>query len=428
MDIKSYKKFCENIVSFEPFEAQTKIAVALSGGIDSMALTILTQKWLQELGGNLVALTVNHNLQETSEEDARKVGDICIKLGIKHETLEWKHDKITSNIQSEAREARYKLLTDYCKQNDILHLFVAHHLEDIVENFFIKLSRSSGIFGLLESKVMFLNNVRICRPLFNFTKQECEDILKSAKITHIQDITNLQTKYFRNQVRFNIRKFGDNFQARATESINHLGNSASLVQSEIIKSFCESVSIHTAGYAIIQDEFRKFKPEIQIQILAYLLTIISGEPQPPRAIQIKQVIDDFVFQANQTHTLNKCIIIPHLKSLVIFKEWCNIISGDLKLYDGLFWDNRFIFHTHYQDLLVSRFDENIYKEVKNKINLEIVNFVSKYKKRILFTLPVVKTLEKVIAIPTINYYDLSITKINCSFNPQYFSKVLHLEY
>ncbi|AVP87302.1 Putative tRNA(Ile)-lysidine synthetase [Candidatus Phycorickettsia trachydisci] len=428
MNIKSYKKFCENIAYFNPFEKQTKIAVALSGGIDSMALTILTAKWLGEFGGNLVALTVNHNLQKTSAKDAKKVGDICAQIRIKHEILEWKHGEITSNVQSQAREARYKILTDYCKQNDILHLFVAHHLEDKVENFFIKLSRSSGIFGLIESKVMFLNNVRICRPLFNFTKKECQDVLESSNTPHIQDITNFQNKYFRNQIRFNLENFGDNFQERAAESISHLESTASLIQSEVVKSFCESVTIHKAGYAIIQDKFRNYKTEIQIHILAYLLTIISGESKPPRAIQIKQVIDDFVFQTNQTHTLNKCIIIPHLKSLVIFKEWCSIISGDLKLYNGLFWDNRFIFHTHYQNLLVSRFDENIYREVKNKINLEIANFVSKYKKRILFTLPVVKTLEKVIAIPTINYYDLSITKINCSFNPQHFSKVLHLEY
>jgi len=428
MVVKSYKKFRENIVYFEPFEAQTKIVVALSGGIDSMALTILTHKWLEKIGGNLVALTVNHNLQETSTEDAKKVGDICAKIGIKHEILEWKHGEISANIQSEAREARYKLLTDYCKQNDILHLFVAHHLEDKVENFFIKLSRSSGIFGLLESTVMFLNNVRICKPLFNFTKKECQDVLKSAKITHVQDITNFQTKYFRNQVRFNLGNFNDNFQARAAESINHLSSSASLIQLEIIKSFCESIFIHKAGYAIIKDEFRNYKPEIQIHILSYLLTIISGEFKPPRAQQMKEVINAFVQGDNQTYTLNKCIIIHHLESLVIFKEWCNINGDTLKLHDGLLWDNRFIFSTDNKGLFVSRFDENIYQELKNKINLESVNFVSKYKKRILFTLPVVKTLEKIVAIPTINYYDLGITKINCSFSPKHFSKVMHLEY
>lgn len=425
---ESYKKFCENIQYFEPFEAQTKIAVALSGGIDSMALTILAQKWLREFGGSLVALTVNHNLQKTSKEDAKKVDKICTKLEIKHEIIEWKHYGVDSNIQSEARRARYDLLTEYCKQNDILHLFVASHLEDKVENFFIKLSRSSGIFGLIESKIIFLNNIRICKPLFNFTKQECANVLESTNTPHVQDITNFQTKYFRNQVRFNLKNFGDNFQERAAESINHLNNSLSLVQSEIIKSFCESVIIHKAGYAVIGDKFRKYKPEIQIQILAYLLIIISGESKPPRAAQMHQVIQDFIHKTNQAHTLNKCIIISYSGSLVIFKEWCTINVDTIKLHDGLFWDNRFIFRTNNQNLFVSRFNEEIYKEIKNKINLELANFVSKYKKEILFTLPVIKTLEKVVAIPTINYYDPDITKIDCSFSPQYFSKVMHLEY
>lgn len=425
---KSYEKFRENIKCFEPFEKQTKIAIALSGGIDSMALTILSQKWLQEFGGSLVALTVNHNLQETSKKDADKVGKICTTLGIKHEIIEWQHDEINSNIQSEARNARYDLLTEYCKQNDILNLFVASHLEDRVENFFIKLSRSSGIFGLIESKMIFLNNVRVCRPLFNFTKQECTNVLVSINIPHVQDITNFQTKYFRNQVRFNLKNFGDNFQERAAESINHLNYSASLVQLEIIQSFCESVIINRAGYAVIGDKFRKYKPEIQIQILAYLLIVISGESKPPRVAQMHQVIQDFIHKTNQAHTLNKCIIILYSGSLVIFKEWCTINGVTIKLHDGLLWDNRFIFRTNNQNLFVSRFNEEMYKEIKSKINIGLANFVSKYKKEILFTLPVIKTLEKVVAIPTINYYDPGITKIDCSFSPPYFSKVMHLEY
>lgn len=425
---KSYKKFYENIKCFEPFEKQAKIAIALSGGIDSMALTILTQKWLEEFGGHLVALTVDHNLQQTSKKDAEKVGEICTKLGIKHIILEWKHNGIISNIQSEARKARYDLLAEYCKQNEILHLFVASHLEDRVENFFIKLSRSSGLFGLIESKVMFLNNIRICKPLFNFTKQECVNVLESVNIPHVQDITNFQTKYFRNQVRFNLKVFGEAFQERAAESINHLSHSASLMQSEIIKKFCESVIIYKYGYAIIGYKFREYKFEIQIQILTYLLVIISGESRPPRAIKMRQIIENFIDKISTTHTLNKCIITSCSGSLVIFKEWYSINDGAVNLHNGLLWDNRFIFRTNNQNLFVSRFDERMYKEVKNKFDIRSANFVSKYKKEILFTLPVVKTLEKVVAIPTINYYDPGITKIDCSFSPQYFSKVVHLEY
>src|SRR6476620_3683476 len=164
MSEESYAKFCKNMNLFEPFEPNTKIAIALSGGIDSMALVILTNKWLKNSNrGSLIALTVNHNLQKSSQADSKKVGMICQGLGIEHQVLDWKHDEITSNVQSQAREARYNLLKEYCLKEDILHLFIAQHLEDKIENFFIKLSRSSGIFGLTENKIMFLQNIRICK-------------------------------------------------------------------------------------------------------------------------------------------------------------------------------------------------------------------------------------------------------------------------
>ena len=55
---------------------------------------------------------------------------------------------ISKNIQGEARNARYNLLTEYCRKKNIKNLVTAHNLEDQVETFFIRLSRGSGLTGL----------------------------------------------------------------------------------------------------------------------------------------------------------------------------------------------------------------------------------------------------------------------------------------
>ena len=116
------------------------IAVAVSGGPDSLALTLLLHEWHKNRGSceRFIALTVDHNLQSESAEEARYVHFLVQNLGVAHHILVWQegHSKGLSNISHRARKARLNLLTDWCKQNGISTL-LAHTKNDIVETFFI---------------------------------------------------------------------------------------------------------------------------------------------------------------------------------------------------------------------------------------------------------------------------------------------------
>src|SRR5712671_4814835 len=98
------------------FEARPLIAVAVSGGPDSLALTILVDRWVRERGGQLAALTVDHRLRSESAEEARILVDWLTLRGIAHHVLVWTGPKPASGIQEAARAARYRLLAGWCRE------------------------------------------------------------------------------------------------------------------------------------------------------------------------------------------------------------------------------------------------------------------------------------------------------------------------
>ncbi|MCB1721002.1 MAG: tRNA lysidine(34) synthetase TilS, partial [Alphaproteobacteria bacterium] len=110
------------------------IAVAVSGGPDSMALCWLLSRWAVERGVKIHVLTVDHGLRPEAAEEAIQVG---AWLGgwsqqVEHHILRWKTPADTA-IQEEARKARYGLMAEYCRVHDIRHLFLAHHRDDQAE-------------------------------------------------------------------------------------------------------------------------------------------------------------------------------------------------------------------------------------------------------------------------------------------------------
>ena len=103
------------------------LAVAVSGGSDSLALLLLAHNFAQKNKGRLIALTVDHGLRPESKDEALKVQTWAKEKEIEHVILEWQGEKPQSRLQEKAREARYTLLTNWCKENGVEHLLLGHH-------------------------------------------------------------------------------------------------------------------------------------------------------------------------------------------------------------------------------------------------------------------------------------------------------------
>src|SRR5207248_7708151 len=105
------------------------IAVAVSGGPDSLALAILGQRWAKARGGSVVALSVDHRLRPESRAETRQVARWLRARAILHHILVWKRvgPRPEAGLQAAARTARYGLLADWCRKRGVLHLALAHH-------------------------------------------------------------------------------------------------------------------------------------------------------------------------------------------------------------------------------------------------------------------------------------------------------------
>lgn len=197
-------QFSKRLESFSDLlNDQTDIAVALSGGGDSMALSFLLSRWAVQHGKTLHALTVNHGLRPEAAAEARQVASWVKPWGIVHKILNWTGDKPATRIQEEARAARYRLMAAYCQKNKISVLFLAHHANDQAETILFRLAKGSGLDGLsgMSERQGFSSKLTLVRPLLDVTHEQLLTTCKSAKIDWVEDKSNVSDRYARIRLR-----------------------------------------------------------------------------------------------------------------------------------------------------------------------------------------------------------------------------------
>ena len=174
LKIKLNNKKIKNI--FNKFEKSLNIdnnfIVGVSGGPDSLALAFLSKIYSLKKNIDVKFYIVDHRLREESSKEAKFVKKILKKSLIHAQILTWKGKKPIKNIQSKARDKRYELLTQQCKKLNINNLLIGHHIDDLLENFFIRILRGSGLKGLVSlSKKVKIDNINLLRPLLDQKKK-----------------------------------------------------------------------------------------------------------------------------------------------------------------------------------------------------------------------------------------------------------------
>lgn len=165
-----------------PFERPPRLAVAVSGGADSLALTLLADEWARSRGGAVLALTVDHGLRPEAADEARMVGRWLAARGIAHAILHYRGERPVANIQARARALRYRLLLDRCRAEGVVHLLIAHHREDQSETVLLRLGRGSGVSGLAAMRpIMEMPEARILRPLLSIPRARLAETCPDAR-------------------------------------------------------------------------------------------------------------------------------------------------------------------------------------------------------------------------------------------------------
>jgi len=191
------------------WQKNDKIALGLSGGVDSIALFHLLVTEYKESYKELVAFHINHGLREQSYEEAEFVENFVKNYNVKFYKKELNmKDLIRDSHTSEemlARKLRYEAFEEMSSLEGGVKLITAHHKNDQVENILMRLlSGRSMDYNLMIEEKMIIGKLAVYRPLLNVLKADLEQYAAKNDLKYYVDSTNFDTDYTRNNIRHNI--------------------------------------------------------------------------------------------------------------------------------------------------------------------------------------------------------------------------------
>lgn len=252
-------RFQEHLSENFPFLKKASLAVACSGGMDSVVLTHL----LYNLGYDISLAHCNFSLRkEESEADEKFVIKLAKKLKIPvftetfDTTLYAKDHKLST--QMAARSLRYQWFDELLKITGKDFMLTAHHLDDDLETFLINCSRGTGLKGLTgisEKKETLI------RPLLKFSREDIALYAAQKGITWREDSSNEGTKYLRNALRHNVipewKKTNDQLLQNFKTTQKHLKGSEALVEDYINLIFSYVAEQTEEGYKFSVEKLKK---------------------------------------------------------------------------------------------------------------------------------------------------------------------------
>lgn len=318
-------------------DVRAPVALAVSGGPDSMALAYLASR----AGIACHALIVDHGLRAESATEAQQVLGWLSDMGISADILTWQHDGVDSRIHVAARRARYDLLIEVCKERGFSQLLLAHHKNDQAETILMRFAKGSGIDGLAGiARTAEQNGVQLIRPFLGTPKRTLLDVCTQNKIPFVTDPSNEKACYARGR----LRKVSDLLAAEGftTDRLIDLGERAAEAK-EALQHYTDellraSVTLLPSG-ALQMDVKRWLEtPQaVRLRALSECLRYIAPSTYAPERKQLFALASWIGGEgAEQGRTLHG-VEISKGKALTFSREYAVMnhkLSGE-----GL-WDNR----------------------------------------------------------------------------------------
>lgn len=231
-------------------------------------------------------------MRKTSSQEAKDLGILLSKKGITHEILTISAQKVPQkNIESNLRDARYKLLQEFCVKNEIEFLFLGHHLGDVAENFLIRLFRGSGLDGLSTmGEVVSFEKIKLVRPLLDFEKDDLKEFLIKEKVQWFEDETNEDEKFLRNKVRKFLGDLPESnlIQRRIKNSSDEISEMRDFFDDVMWRETKDIVSFEEESVFINHKKFCNLNDKIALKILAFALMKIGKKTYKPRREKLER--------------------------------------------------------------------------------------------------------------------------------------------
>lgn len=345
-------------------------ALAVSGGSDSIALMILSAAWARAYDRpQPIVLTVDHGLRAAAAEEAQQVTEWATAHGLRSQILRWTNSKSERNVQSTAREARFRLLGCYCLDHKIRSLALAHTQDDQAETVLLRLARGSGVDGLSSMRAVGtlpltdpqFAAIRLLRPLLSITRGTLRATLEIAGQQWLEDPSNEDPRFARVRMRKAIALLSKEAinPARLAKTAALMDRARLALDHGALALRQRIVRFDNSGYAELNAAPLLDAPtELGLRVLADVLQNVGGSAYRPRLSRLERLYNALCQDVGSNAdvmsrgvTLAGCRIVktPSTGIYFIVREMAGLRArvreqaGSMGLRFGgrVFWDNRF---------------------------------------------------------------------------------------
>ena len=261
---------------------EDKIAIALSGGVDSIVLFHLLVTEYKDSYKELVVFHINHGLREESYEEAEFVEKFVKDFDVKFykEELNMSDLERDSHTSEEmlARELRYQAFNKMAKLEGVTKLLTAHHKNDQVENILMRLLTGRSIdHSLAICEEIEMVGLTIYRPLLNSLKAELEEYAKEKNLHYYVDATNFDTDYTRNNIRHNIVPLLNDINSGSFDNLINFANYYQNINNNLKKAILSNKDNYIFSrdedkISLVKDKFLELNEEEMYFLLKDLIT------------------------------------------------------------------------------------------------------------------------------------------------------------
>lgn len=272
---------------FAEISKATMVALAVSGGRDSLALLDCVERWRRRRSSpEAIVLTVDHRLRPESGDEARMVAGVAAARGLPHQTLVSDAAYPEGDIEAAARRARYALLLRATREAGASHLLVAHHRDDQAETFLMRLSRGSGLFGLAAMRPSVrAGEVTVLRPFLDVPRARLAATVAAAGLAPAEDPMNHDPRFLRTRIRRLMPLLAAEGLDIATiaATTQQLRLAADAIDAAADAAIARHVVADDLGVAWAGRDLSDEPDEVRRRVLVRILMAIGGEAYPPRS-------------------------------------------------------------------------------------------------------------------------------------------------
>lgn len=244
------------------------IVVAVSGGVDSMALLTLMEQVAEKEQLQLVVAHVNHQLREASAQEAQYLATYCQQRELTYYETRWEDPEKQRNLEAKARTFRYEFFKEVMEIEGAAVLMTAHHLDDQAETILMKLIRGTNFShsaGIKERRPFATGE--LIRPLLIYPKEELYQFAQRQAFVYFEDETNQTNEYLRNRLRNQVlpllKQENPQFLDQIASFSNEQRFAQEFIQEQIEPQLSEAVEPTQQGWRIPLKRLLKETPAYQ---------------------------------------------------------------------------------------------------------------------------------------------------------------------